>query len=227
MRLHRFILPVDLTKPRLTITDEDMIHQWLHVFRFQEGNELVLCDGAGKEARVMIEEVKKKSVSVQIVEKMNGLPEPERKITLCCAVLKRENFELVIQKAVELGITAIQPLRTERTIKLDINLERLQKIAKEAAEQCGRSVVPAVLPLQTFNEVLKTKPQGILFDIDAPEVKAAHWKSVSHIFIGPEGGWSEVEREAAKSLLTASLGSFTLRGETAAIIASYRAVHAL
>lgn len=227
MRLHRFILPVDLTKPRLAITDEDMIHQWLHVFRFREGSELVLCDGAGKEVRVMIEEVKKKSVSVQIVEKMNGLPEPERKITLCCAVLKRENFELVIQKAVELGITAIQPLRTERTIKLDINLERLQKIAKEAAEQCGRSLVPVILPLQTLNEVLKTKPQGIFFDIDAPEVKASHWKSVSHIFIGPEGGWSEAERGAVKSLLTASLGSFTLRGETAAIIASYRAVHAL
>ncbi|MBI3251690.1 MAG: RNA methyltransferase [Candidatus Andersenbacteria bacterium] len=120
------------------------------------------------------------------------------------------------------------PVVSERTIKKDVRLGRLQKIMKEAAEQSGRGIVPALHQIVPFENAVgdaKTYEAGFLFDASGPPFEAdmAKEKHSVAIFIGPEGGWSEKELHLAEKsgLFIMSLGLLTLRAETAAIVAAY------
>jgi 16S rRNA (uracil1498-N3)-methyltransferase len=149
----------------------------------------------------------------------------EKKVTLFCAVLKKENFELVVQKATECGVSKIIPIITARTVKTGLNLERLQKIAREASEQSGRSTVPEISEPISFDESLEMTRQNdlkILFDISGKFLGKTS-KNSPAIWIGPEGGWTpeEIKKATQNNFKIASLGPNTLRAETAAIVATY------
>lgn len=191
---------------------------------------MILCDGQGTDAEGEIVSLDKKTVEVHIKDRRPNTAEPARSVTLYVAALKRDNLELVIQKATEIGVSEIVPLRSARTIKQDANIERLQLIAREAAEQSGRGRVPTVHPLISFEEAIKTiqeSKSAFFFDLNAPSIGLSSSlipdASRLAIFIGPEGGWTPEERALAeeKGLTIVGLGPRTLRGETAAIIASY------
>lgn len=230
MKIHRFIGSFDLSKKEVEIINPENIKQIKDVLRMEKGDKIILSDGKGKEAEVVIYEITKNKICASVLELISK-QELNRKVTLFLAILKKENFELSVQKAVEVGVSNIVPMVTERTIKTGLNVDRLEKIILEASEQSGRSIVPSLSPIFNFKEALeigKNAEEKIIFhtteesNIYAPNKTA---KNIS-IFIGPEGGFTEKEINLAKDYgySVASLGEFTLRGETAAIVSTYRAV---
>lgn len=227
MRLHRFIGAFDLTKNEAEISDFQIIKQIRAVLRLEIGDKILLSDGKGKEAEVTLTFITNDLVKGTIDEVRNTEVD-DRKVTLYLAILKKENFELSVQKATEAGVARIVPVITERTVKTGLNTERLEKIIREASEQCGRSIIPTLSPTMDYKGALSdgsSAEEKIIFHLVDTEYKPKDSMTVS-IFIGPEGGFSENEIQAAESAgyFPASLGSLTFRGETAAIIATYRAV---
>lgn len=241
-KIHRFIdKNFDLNKSEIEITGE-IAHQIIKVLKFEIGEKIELSDGRGsvgfgkvkyidKKKNIVLVEIEKACPSSGVIEKL----EENKKTTLFCAVLKKENFELVVQKATECGISKIVPVITDRTIKTGLKLDRLEKIAKEASEQSGRSIIPEISEPVNFEkslEFIKKENLNILFDISGEkfsEIIKNNFEKIN-IFIGPEGGWTDNEIEkacpscgAVKNLnfKIASLGKLTLRAETAAIVSSF------
>ena len=228
MKIHRFIGDFDLSKKEVEITNPENIKQIKDVLRLKIGEKIILADGKGKSAEATITSLSKNKIEVTL-EKMGAEDKPSRIVNLYLAILKKENFELAVQKAVEVGVSSITPVITERTIKTGLNMERLQKIILEASEQCGRNTLPEVFDIFPFEEAIDSAAdQKIIFHIDdgiqefKPDLKA---QSIN-IFVGPEGGFTEKEILIAKEhgYSLASLGPLTLTGVTAAIVATYRAV---
>jgi len=222
MRLHRFIGNFDLDADALTTFEEDLLQQWRTVLRLKAGDKVILCDGAGHESIATLTFLDKKEGRLTLEKTQSPKREPRKKATLFCAALKRENFELVVQKATEIGIAHIVPLLTTRTVKTGINQLRLEKIIKEASEQSGRTVMPTLSEPVTFAKALAlvNPKETVLFDLSGKTISMA---SITNCFIGPEGGFTEDEVAQAqkKGVAIASLGDLTFRAETAAIIASY------
>lgn len=225
MRLHRFLVQKNLVLDTLLIEDEAIIHQWLHVFRFQSGQEVLLCDGKGKEVLAILDELNKKRVLVRVLEHYPDEPASTRHVTLCLSLTKRDSFEWALQKATEVGVTAIQPLLSERSIKHALNMERSLAIIREAVEQSGRKWMPELLPMLSFEEVLQHRSKDqvdLLCEGGAKEALKA-LESPVRVFIGPEGGWSEEELVLAKKskVKMVGLGATVLRAETAATVAGF------
>ena len=226
--MHRFFIH-KISPEALVIKDLEQVHQIRDVLKLHAGEQVVLLPGDGTELVCEIISIGKKDISLGLIERRNAAPEPARMVTLYCAVLKRDNFEWVIQKATECGVARIVPLHTDHTVKLGLNEDRLQKIIVEAAEQSGRGVLPYLAPIMTFREALQSiDGTSIFFEqaetvFSSADVRAA--KKIN-LFIGPEGGWSEHEKNAAleAGLLVRSLGPRVLRAETAAIVATFNAV---
>ena len=228
MRLHRFIGNFDFNGKELIVRDEEFINQWRNVLRLKTGDTLILCNGKGQEAEAVIEEMNKGEIILSLQDINTPDREPQKSASLFCAVLKRENFELVVQKATEIGITRIVPLLTERTVKTGFNRDRLEKIVREACEQSGRTTLPELAEPMLFAKAIESinPTESVLFDLSGSEISSFEALQLSSFFVGPEGGFSEKEVSLAQNTgcKIASLGSLTLRGETAAIVASYLAV---
>lgn len=232
MKIHRFIVKNPLTIGRFTITDADLCNQIKNVLRLGLGESIILSDGALNEAEAMIIDFPKDAIVMDIAQVTQNKNEPSVRVVLYAAVLRRENFEFVVQKATEVGASEIVPVVSERTVKFGLKKERLEKIIREAAEQSGRGIVPVLREATDFPEALqmaKSNEANILFDkTGVPFLKkffASTPPQKVGIFIGPEGGFTEREIGAAKEagFIVASLGNLTLRAETAAAIATYLA----
>lgn len=231
MKRHRFIGEFDLERLSIQIVDREFVHQVARVLKLHTGEEVILCDGKGREALARIDHVSVKAIQATLLEHIKVVTQPTRSVILYCALLKRENFEWVVQKATEVGVKEIVPLITRRTIKLNFKLDRLSKISQEAAEQSGRGMVPLIHEPLKFENALKhaqENKRNYFFDISGS--LAAHDPQPTTslgLFIGPEGGWdpSEVEQSKRAGCQISSLGAFTLRAETAAVIATYLACH--
>ena len=228
MKKHLFIGDFNFNNKTLIIKDKELTNQVKNVLRFKVGDIIFLGDGNKNEARTEILEIKKDEVIVSVVSTEINDNEYNKEVTLYLAILKRENFELVIQKATEIGITKIVPVISERTVKTGLKTERLEKITKEASEQSGRGVLPIITEPMKFKEAFKHSQENkinLFFHFggeDINKIKISDKKI--GLFIGPEGGWSDAEvAEIKKSdnFIQASLGKLTLRGETAAIVACY------
>ncbi len=229
MRLHRFLVDQKLADLILLITNPELCHQWSKVLRLEVGDQVILVDGHGHESICRIETLTPNSATVQLGAVTNTPDSALTPVTLYCALLKRENFEWVVQKATELGVHTIVPILTERTVKIGAKLERLQKIAREATEQSGRGTVPTITEPMDFKKALtQAKEAAQYFFHTGPELSRLTGKSSSSIglWIGPEGGWTEAEVEQARTqnFTIASLGPLVLRGETAAVVACYEAL---
>ncbi len=224
MKIHRFIGDFDLAQNTLEIGGEEG-RQMAKILRLEPGEKIELSDGKGKSALAEIIEIVGAAVKIRVESREEA--KLEREVSLYCAILKKENFELVVQKATECGVSKIIPILTARTIKTGLNMERLRKIAKEAAEQSGRNSVPEISEPRDFKNALEaTTGENILFHMSGTKFEKSGTKNMN-IWIGPEGGWSEEELTLSKekSFSVASLGPLTLRGETAAMIGSYLAVN--
>jgi len=150
---------------------------------------------------------------------------------LAWSLLKKDKNDWVIQKATELGVTHLIPVQAERCARSDISnirMERWQKIALEASEQCGRSDVPTISqPAELDSTLTALADKNVVMYIaqqDGDTQLQLHVDESLAVLIGPEGGWSDAEKQlfSARDVRTLHLSQFTLRAETAAIIASSR-----
>lgn len=193
------------------------------VVRLREGERIELFDGAGNAAAARV--LRTGMPVVVEIESSIDTREPSRRITLALALIQPEKFELAVQKATELGVWRIQPLVSEltevRPERILGKLDRWQRIATEAAKQCGRARIPEVLEPRELATLLREGPGVIGFDADGEELDPAGVADDATLLIGPEGGWSESERNAMRESGTrvCSLGLRRLRAETAAMIA--------
>lgn len=228
MRLHRFIGNFNLTENSAVTSDKKIVSQILKVLRLHEGDKIILSDGKTNDVLAEIIKINKFEAKFDILKKYKNKNEPDISVTLYCSVLKRENFKWVVQKATEVGVTQIVPIITGRTVKTSLNQERLEKIAKEAAEQSGRGMIPSISIPQIFKEAVesaKNNQFNLFFDPSGEKTAKMSSKSAKSIGIwtGPEGGWTDKELSEAKrnNFKIITLGKLTFRAETAAIIASY------
>ena len=228
MRLNRFIGDYDLSKKEVEIINPENIKQIKDVLRLKKDEMIILSDGKGKGAEVTITFLSPKKI-IGTINTVNIKNKTKREVTLYLAILKKENFELAVQKAVEVGVSEIVPVITERTIKTGLNVSRLEKIIIEASEQSGRNFVPTLSPILKFKDALirgNTGEEKVVFHLVENLYQPNKEATRVTIFIGPEGGFTEKEINMAKNLDYSiySLGSHALRAETAATVASYRVV---
>ncbi len=203
-------------------------HYLARVMRVAAGDAVVLCDDETGEWTARVGEVSKKAV-VLVPEQRTRPREEVPDLTLCAALLKKDRFDLVLEKATELGVRRIQPVLTRRCVADKLNPERARAIVTEAAEQCARTALPELAAPMTLAALLREWPaKRRLFFADewggAPAaVVFATEPGPAALLTGPEGGFDEAERAAIRALPQArpiSLGPRVLRGETAAIAAS-------
>lgn len=230
MRLHRFYINTPISENNFDITDRDLIHQWRSVFRYNVGSQVILFDGGGVDYLVMITSLRNSGASVEMVEKKNNKNKPKINLWLCVGIIKKDNFELAVQKATELGVSHIVPVLCERSEKKNLKLDRLQKIVIESSEQSGRGEVPIIHEIIELSELCKTElytlpKEKIVLHPEGQYIgdflQAKDTKELA-VFIGPEGGWGdrEVKEFAEHNIPSISLGSQILRAETAAIAVS-------
>ncbi len=232
MRLHRFFCPEPVgNRTELSIRSSALVNQLRRVFRLKIGEEIVIFDGSGSDYKAAI--ARFDGADCVVLEHLSSSPSrymPKQKIYLAAALIKKDHFELVAEKATELGVTDIVPIMAERSEKKALNQERLQKIVTEASEQSGRGDVPRLHDIMSLTECLielKNTNQSlreIVFHPDEtpwqPSDKPSGDESVA-VFIGPEGGWSDDELALfhKNGVILKSLGSQILRAETAVIAA--------
>lgn len=169
---------------------------------------------------------------VHILEKDNSPKELNKNVTLALALIRREKFELVLQKATELGVHQIIPFLSSRCVvqekkeKSSRQMERWNKIVKEASAQCKRNSIPTITEIQTIDDVCKLSvPLKLVAnsDLEKPSVllEDALKKEETLIVIGPEGGFStkEIELLEENGFVSVSLGNRILRAETACMYA--------
>lgn len=230
----RFFITADqIQDRRIVLVGEDVRHIGT-VLRMMPGEQLLLCDGKGTEFAVQIKQVTRTEIFTEIIaESKRGLSLP--RVLLGQGLPKFDKMDLIVQKATELGVTEIVPLKTERTIvKIkddEKRVARWQKIAREAAMQSNRVDVPfigQVASLKEFLQTLDPEPRTLFLlpweEASEPIKKvlqAHHEAEKIVVLIGPEGGFSAAEAESAKSkgFHLVSLGPNILRTETAAIAA--------
>jgi len=226
VKRHYFIGQFNWGDQVVKCLDTEIIHQIKDVLKIKIGEEVVLCDGKGKAVVVKLEKMDKKSLEFSLI---NFLPakKDNKQVILCAAMLKRDSFEWLLQKAVEVGVDEIVPIISERTVKIGSNEKRWQKIIKEAAEQSERQILPKLNNPLSLKEALKTKNSKVMFfdpsGIGVDKIKTQD-KNIT-VFIGPEGGWSDNEIQQAQTagVEVINLGDNILRGETAGVVAVYLA----
>lgn len=240
MRLHRFYIEQKVGQQDIvTLPDTDLSHQLGNVFRLKVGNQVIVFDGSGFEYVSEIISLLKKEVSLKIISAVDK-PETQTKVSLYLSLIKKGNFELAVEKATELGVAEIHPIISERSEKKGLNMERLQKIVKEASEQSGRVFLPLIypqLPLETVVSQQKSQNEvSVVFHTTTPAEDGHPFLNKKGkedldiaVFVGPEGGWSEKEIELFKknNFEFRSLGPNILRAETAAIISVFQATQKL
>lgn len=233
MRLHRFFIDEKIgDNEKITVKDSGLVHQWQKVFRYTTGSRVILLDGSGFEYLAVIMNVLGPRVELEIIEKKEGSKGGEKKDSdnetwLLMSIIKNNNFDLVLEKATELGIDVIVPVISDRTIKKSINMDRSKRILKESAEQSGRVSVPKIYdPLKLAGAIdLFNEGGGKLFvcnmDGDKWSEKILKKNKKIGFMIGPEGGWSEKEIQLfnQKEYAHLKIGEHVLRAETAAIVA--------
>lgn len=208
--------------------DGPQAHYLGKVMRASEGDAVVLCDDVTGEWAARVAAVGKREIALSVETRLRPREEvPD--FTLCAAMLKKDRFDLVLEKACELGVRRIQPVLTQRCVADKLNLERARAILTEAAEQCARTALPVIAAPVKLAALLQHWPaERALFFADelggSPALQAftAH-KALAAVLTGPEGGFTDEERAAIRALPQASpitLGPRILRGETATIAAT-------
>lgn len=227
--VHRFFLPsLSFSRDHLEITENRIVHQAGKVLRMWKDDFFRIFDDQ-KEWQVQIEEINKRRILVRKVQEVVNKAEPKVKVSLYQAIPKKPAlFELIVQKATEIGVSEIFPLITERTENRRMSkFERLHLIAMEAAEQCGRMSIPVIRHPVNYDEIIGKLSNGfIAYEYEGTRYLADYVKVLKNakeiqVIIGPEGGLSESELSLARksSVKPFTFGPRILRTETAAIAA--------
>lgn len=222
----------DITDNTATITGEEAQHI-SRVLRMKKGDEVTLCDGEGMFYEAVLTDFSEKCVTAEIASSRRAETEPKLQITIFQGVPKNPKLETIVQKATEIGVVRIVPMDTVRAVaKLDKanKVERLRKIAREAAKQSKRGIVPEVLSPVGFKEAVKMAAEADLALIPYEEEREISLKKALSgkipetvsVMIGPEGGFDSEEIKLAKEagITSVTLGKRILRTETTPLAVS-------
>ena len=226
----RFYLPAPLA-PHTTFSLPDNIVRHIHVLRLNAGDNITLFNGTGSDFDATLQEIGKRHAECHITAQRQPENESALNITLVQAVSSGERMDFTLQKSVELGVRAIQPMISERCVvrlsgdRADKRVQRWQDIVIAACEQSGRSIVPTVLPIVSFSDYLRQMPPELHLMMSLR--RATTLRDITpapqtlRLMIGPEGGWTPAEEQAALAagVQTITLGKRVLRTETAAMAA--------
>jgi 16S rRNA (uracil1498-N3)-methyltransferase len=232
----RFFIPPESIKRNTATIMGPEAHHILHVLRLNEGDRIQAFDGTGKLYRGTILDIRNRRVKIHIEYMSDNREATDLEIVLVQALPKKNKMEYIIEKSTELGVSSVIPTSTARTIvKLDKNRQfvrkqRWQKIAQEAAKQCGRATIPQVKDLASWSEVLSFISKfdlRLLFSLTEKTQKLKHiLRSQSDVkkaalLIGPEGDFttSEIKQALKANCIAVSLGSNILKCDTAAFAA--------
>ncbi len=236
--MHRFYVGTEnIEDNRIVITGSDVNHI-KNVLRLNKGEKIVICDGQGQDYYCIIDNVAKEQVIAVIEDKQKANTELRTKIYLFQGLPKKDKMEFIVQKAVELGVYEIVPVKMKRTIvKIDnekkerAKLNRWQTIANEASKQSRRGILPNVHEIVSYKEAIDMAKEleYVILPYELAENMEYTRKSIEEaskcssigIFIGPEGGFDEEEVSFAKEIgiKTITLGNRILRTETAGLTA--------
>lgn len=222
----RFYLP-SINKSHPELVGNAHTHA-AYALRVRVGDRITVFDGIGHDYSCKVKEIKKDKTLLEIIETAENVGESAISVSLYLSVIKQDKFELAVQKATELGVKKIVPVYSAFTQRnFSLNYDRLNKIAVSACEQCGRSIVPIIEQALDFDELLnRTKTTYMIFPWERESngtLQAVLGKDKTDIsvFIGPEGGITEDEKNKLVSVgaKSVTLGKRILRAETAAIAA--------
>jgi len=224
----RLFVPGPLSAGVPLLVDGNQAHYLARVMRVGEGDAVVLCDDETGEWAASVLSTGKRSVELQPSQRLRAREEvPD--FWLCPALLKKDRFDIVLEKATELGVRRVAPVLTRRCVADKLNPDRARTIVTEAAEQCARTALPELAEVVKLDALLRDWPvDRALFFADELGGEPAAAGFTSHVgpvalLVGPEGGFDDAEREAIRALPQArpiTLGPRILRGETAAIAAT-------
>lgn len=236
--MHRFFVEQNLDIGSIMVKSLELAHQLQTVLKMKQGSEIILFNtleqAVGWDFVFRISKIARGSVEGAIIEKIKNDREPKFVLTLYQSILKKDNFEWILEKGTEIGVAKFVPMVSSRSVKTRLNHTRARKILKEASEQSGRAIVPALTREMDFDAALqaaKTVGGLLVFAHEKEMAQKIDNLPLSgqslHLFIGPEGGFSEEEvaRARAAGCFIVSLSRRTLRAETAAIAASYYILH--
>jgi 16S rRNA (uracil1498-N3)-methyltransferase len=222
VRLHRFFVGRDLElKHDFWLHDERLLNQWRKVLRFQAGQQVGLFDGIEHERLYKIEEIDEREAHLIHVTDFERKV-PSNNIYLFFSLLKKDKNDWILQKCTELGVSHFIPLLADRSEKTGFNMERAEKIIIEASEQCGRGDIPTVRePMHVQTALTEFQDKLQLFICEQDSDGAELNLDQAGVLIGPEGGWSDKEKELFKTqdIPHLNLHDFTLRAETACVAA--------
>ncbi|HEY9173161.1 MAG TPA: RsmE family RNA methyltransferase [Verrucomicrobiae bacterium] len=238
--MHRFHLPPEACQgPTLTLADREA-HHALHVVRLRRGERVSVLDGAGYEYLCDVREATRESVTLAVLHKNHIAPLPYH-LTLLQAMTKGKAFEIIIQKATELGAFRVVPLISERVVSQPDDeaaaskVEKWRWIAIDSIKQCGSAWLPQIeapLPLKTFLAhherfelplvaSLQSDRRHLREVLDDFRIEHGRLPRSVGVFVGPEGDFTSVEMDAIKEsgALPVTLGPLVLRSDTAAVYA--------
>ncbi len=218
------------------ITGDD-VHHITKVLRSKAGDKVICADGEGLSVICKIITIASDKVSCEIISSLKENRESKYEIILAQALPKADKMDLIIQKGTEIGVKQFIPFESERTVvqwndkKKQKHYERWSKIAKEAAEQAHRNIIPKISLIVTFNQLLRGIGQSYAFIANEKEGQLSLHQSLNQyiqsenrskilLIIGPEGGFSEKEVIEAinAGAISISLGKRILRTETAGLV---------
>ena len=233
---HFYTKPENISQNHVEIKGEELKHL-SRVVRKKERDIVYVVDGKGNLYTVLLTEIKKQFARGEIQKRTRFAGEDNFQLTLAQAVPKGSRFDFVIEKGTEIGVSSFIPLICERSVVevTSAKLSRWKKVAIAAMKQCGRSVLPEILPAQSVKEIIDQKnilTPGFIAHQDSGSksisnvIQSFKEKDVltksAMILIGPEGGFSDVEIQLAleNQFVLFSLGQRRLRSETAGIVTS-------
>lgn len=225
-RTPRLYLDAPLAEGGTLTLDRDQANYLLNVLRLKQGDAVLLFNGRDGEWRGRLAGAGKRSVAAEIGEQTRRQPQP-LDLHFLFAPLKHARLDYMVQKAVELGVSRLQPVITQHTQVARINLERMRANAIEAAQQCGILNLPEIAEPVAFKAMKEDAGRVLVFCDEDAEVKdpvaalrAARLPAA--VLTGPEGGFSEDERAALlarDNVVRIALGPRILRADTAAVAA--------
>jgi 16S rRNA (uracil1498-N3)-methyltransferase len=231
--MHRFFIPPEsFARDTVTITD-GAARQITRVLRLKPGEHIVVLDNTGWEYETIIDSISRDEVIGKIARKALGAAEPCISVTLCQALITVDKFEFVLQKGTELGVSAFWPFISGRCVAAKPSEEKIvrwQAVIREATEQCGRTILPILYPTVDFEQLCQPSPVPtiILWEHEtsyriSKALRSREFKETRllRLFVGPEGGFTEIEVELARQqgIVPVGLGKRILRAETAGLAA--------
>ncbi|SDI85471.1 16S rRNA (uracil(1498)-N(3))-methyltransferase [Alteribacillus bidgolensis] len=230
-----FVKPENMTVSHVVVTGEDVKHI-SKVMRMAPGDKIVCLDNQGRQVVSKINDINQDFVKADIIQEIHENNELPLHVTIAQGLIKGDKLDLVIQKGTEFGASAFYLFSADRSVvkwdgkKINKKLERLQKIAKEAAEQSGRRIIPSITFFSSWKEMLKEKQNHdanvFLYEENAKKKLHSDLSEVLNLspasllaIIGPEGGVSEEEASAYRKecFRNISLGPRVLRSESASL----------